>query len=134
MATCICQEKNPESEDQKPTLFFTLYQSCKPPSFLCLRSLSIASFLPCNQIVETARMRQLKIYSAVGSGAMPSDSVARTKSMARLSDSVTKHALENLIVILLKHNDNGLQAHEKRLTFLVSVYIVISLTIAAEQC
>lgn len=54
--------------------------------------------------------------------------------MARLSDSVTKHALENLIVILLKHNDNELQAHEKRLTFLVSVYIVTSLTIAAEQC
>lgn len=65
---------------------------------------------------------------------MPSDSVTRTKSRARLSDSVTKHALENLIVILLKHNDNGLQAHEKRLTFLVSVYIVTSLTIAAGQC
>ena len=79
-------------------------------------------------------MRQLKIYSAVGPGAMPSDFVSRTKSGARLSDAVAKHALENLIVILLKHTDNGPQAHEKHLKFLVSIYIVTSLTIAAEQC
>lgn len=73
LPTCIVQEKSPESVDQKPTLLFSHPPSAhdpssKAPSFLCLRSLLSHFLFALQSEGQTMRMRQQKIYPAVGLG------------------------------------------------------------------
>lgn len=79
MPTCILQEKSPESQDQKPTLPFT------PTSFELFLHTSLIPRLtfPLNLLLSALQSdrgscKNEKNYSAVGLGAVPSDSVART--------------------------------------------------------